>query len=120
MAVVTFEAGAVARAYAAETALTWPLLVDESRALYHAYDMLQAGFWDVWGPRTLWAYAKALLRGERLHAAGGDTSQRGGDVVVDPDGVVRMHHVGGGPADRPPVADILRIVERAPRAGAGF
>jgi len=64
--VVTFEAGGVARAYVEETELSWPLLVDESRDVYRAYDMLQAGFWDLWGPSIWWAYLKQLFGGARL------------------------------------------------------
>ncbi|HSH13152.1 MAG TPA: SelL-related redox protein, partial [Desulfurivibrionaceae bacterium] len=36
--------------------------------------------------------------------------QRGGDVLIDPNGMVRLHHIGKGPADRPRVEDILRLV----------
>jgi peroxiredoxin len=111
VAVVTFEAGFVARSYVRETGLQWPLLVDEDRTLYHAYDMLNASFWDVWGPKTLWAYAKELMGGEKLLKSEGDISQRGGDVLIDPDGIVRLHHVGDGPADRPEVEKLLEVIE---------
>ena len=37
----------------------------------------------------------------------GDIFQRGGDVLIDPTGIVALHHVGNGPADRPPVETIL-------------
>jgi len=122
VAVVTFEAGFLARAYVEETGLEWPLLVDTDRSLYHAYDMLNASFWDVWGPKTLWAYAKELWSGQKLVKSDGDISQRGGDVLVDPDGIVRLHHVGDGPADRPPVEKILAVIEARetpPMAAAG-
>lgn len=108
--VVTFEAGFLARQYVAETGLIWPILVDEQRELYRAYGMLAASFWDIWGPQTWWAYLKALLSGQHLHPSHGDISQRGGDVLIDPQGVVRLHHVGEGPADRPAVRDILERI----------
>ena len=111
--VVTFEAGFLAKSYIQETGLDWPLLVDETRAVYGAYDMLKAGFWDVWGPSTIWAYLKALLGGAKLQSSEGDVNQRGGDVLVDPEGIVRLHHVGSGPADRPAVQHILTVVEEA-------
>ena len=112
VAVVTFEIGALARAYVEETSLRWPLLVDETRSLYRAYDMLDASFWQVWGPRTWVAYAKAMVGGARPKPATDDVSQRGGDVLVDPAGIVRLHHVGGGPADRPAVQTLLAAVAR--------
>ena len=43
-----------------------------------------------------------------------DIMQRGGDVLIDPNGIVRMHHVGKGPADRPGVEMILKIVAEYP------
>lgn len=111
--VVTFEAGFLAKAYVADTGLTWPLLVDEKREHYRAYGMLQAGFWDIWGPKTWWAYLKEILHGRLPKKSAGDINQRGGDVLIDPRGVVRLHHVGAGPADRPLPEDILRRVREA-------
>jgi hypothetical protein len=64
----------------------------------------------VWGPRTWWAYLKAILHGDRPRKSEGDIYQRGGDVLVDPEGIVRLHHVGKGPADRPSVDEILARV----------
>lgn len=113
VAVVTFEAGFIANAYIEDTGLTWPLLVDEERSAYEHYDMLEASFWDVWGPKTLWAYGKAMLGGQKLQKSDGDVSQRGGDVLIDPDGVVRLVHVGDGPADRPGVESMLEVIRSA-------
>lgn len=107
VAVVTFENDYFARSYVAETGLDWPLLVDADRALYRGYDMLRASFWDIWGPSTWWVYGKELLKGQKLHKSEGDVMQRGGDVLIDPAGIVRLHHVGDGPADRPTVEEIL-------------
>ena len=116
VAVVTFEANELARAYVGDTGLRWPLLVDERRELYHAYGMLRASFWDVWGPATWLAYLRALRRGQRLvrrhDESDADVHQRGGDVLIDPAGVVRLHHVGEGPADRPAVSEIFAQIER--------
>lgn len=112
VAVVTFEAGFLAQAYVEDSALPWPLLVDEERILYHGYDMLEASFWDVWGPKTWWAYAREIWKGTKLKESEGDVNQRGGDVLIDPDGVVRLHHVGDGPADRPSVDKILSTIRK--------
>jgi len=110
VAIVTFESDYFARSYAAESGLDWPLLIDANRDLYRSYDMLSATFWDVWGPSTWWVYGKELLKGQKLHKAEGDVMQRGGDVLIDPDGIVRLHHIGEGPADRPAVETILALV----------
>lgn len=101
----------MARAYIEETGLCWPLLIDEDRALYHAYGMLEAGFLDIWGPSTWRVYLQELLRGKLPKKTGGDIHQRGGDVLIDPGAIVRKHHIGTGPADRPSVDDILQVVD---------
>ena len=115
IAVVTFEAEFLARQYVEESGLVWPLLVDEKRELYRGYGMLAASFWDIWGLKTWWAYLKAVLHGQKLQQSHGDISQRGGDVLIDSEGVVRLHHVGEGPADRPSLAQLLEAI-RASRA----
>lgn len=117
--VVTFEHDYFARQYVTETALSWPLLIDESRETYRNYGMLSASFWEIWGPASWWAYLKELLRGEKLRKSAGDIYQRGGDVLIDPAGIVRLHHIGEGPADRPAVESILHLIaSHAPPAPA--
>jgi hypothetical protein len=113
IAVVTFENNFLARGYVAETSLTWPLLVDDTRETYRKYGMLAASFWDIWGPKTWWAYLRLLMKGERLRKSEGDVFQRGGDVLIDPNGIVSLHHIGIGPADRPSVEAILKKVHTA-------
>lgn len=118
VAVVTFEAGFLARQYVEDSGLAWPLLVDEQRELYRGYGMLAASFWDIWGPKTWWAYLKAVLHGQKLQQSHGDISQRGGDVLIDPEGTVRLHHVGEGPADRPSLAQLLEVIRAGQAAQA--
>ncbi len=107
MAVVTFEVDALARGYAQDTALPWPLVIDRERTLYRAYGMDRAGFWQVWGPRSLWPYVVAASRLRLPKLPSDDVNQRGGDVLIDPSGVVRLHHVGETSVDRPSVERIL-------------
>lgn len=115
--VVTFEAGFLAAGYVEDTGIRWPLLIDSNREVYRAYDMLEAGFWDIWGPRTWWAYIKELARGRLPGKSEGDISQRGGDVLIDPEGIVRLHHVGQGPGGRPSARSILVALDREQRRG---
>jgi len=114
IAVVTFENDFFARSYAEETSLAWPLLVDDTRETYRKYGMLSASFWDIWGPKTWWAYLKEFIKGEKLRKSEGDVFQRGGDVLIDPNGIVVLHHIGVGPADRPAVESILEMVDMSP------
>lgn len=113
IAVVTFEIDFLARAYVEETSLGWPLLVDDTRETYRNYGMHSASFWDVWGPGTWRAYLKEIGKGERVRKSEGDVYQRGGDVLIGPDGIVRLHHIGAGPADRPAVESILNKIHSA-------
>ena len=109
--VITFEDDRLARSYGDETFLPWPLLIDENRDTYRNYGMLSASFWDVLGLKTWWVYFKEIRKGKRLSKTTGDIFQRGGDVLIDPDGIVRLHYIGKGPADRPAVEMILHVIE---------
>ena len=108
--VVTFETKLLSRIYIEETSLAWPLIIDETRELYRSYGMLSASFWDIWGPKTWLAYLKEIIKGHKIRKSEGDVMQRGGDVLIDPNGIVQMHHVGKGPADRPSVEMILQVI----------
>jgi hypothetical protein len=108
--VVTFANDFMARSYVDDTRLAWPLLIDENRDVYRNYGMLSASFWDIWGPKTWLAYARELLKGNHLVKSEDDIYQRGGDVLMDPEGIVRLHHIGTGPADRPTPESIIRSI----------
>jgi hypothetical protein len=110
--VVTFEAEWIARAYAAETGTHWPILVDRQRTLYAAYGLERGSWWRVLTPSAWWSYLGLLLRGRRLHRPTDDVRQLGGDVLVDPAGIVRWRYASRNPTDRPRVDDILAIVAR--------
>jgi len=109
--VVTFEKEPTASAYKCKTGLTWPLLIDAEKKLYSAYGMTKAGFKDIWGYRTWKAYLKEIVQGRLPKKSSGDIYQRGGDILIDPQGIVRLHHVGKGPADRPSVESILTLLK---------
>jgi hypothetical protein len=110
--VLTFESKDLAETYRQGSTPPWPLLNDEQRYLYNWYNMYRSGFWDIWGPRTWWAYVKELLKGNIPTSTTGDIYQRGGDVLINAKGIVQLHYVGAGPADRPSVESILRIVRK--------
>ena len=105
--VVTFENQTAAAEYVSDTGMGWPILVDERRELYRAYGLQRAKWFHLVGPRTLFAYIKEAFRGIFPRWSVADTTQQGGDVLIDPNGVVRFHHVGAGSGYRPTVAQIL-------------
>lgn len=93
--------------------LGFPYYVDEKRELYRHYGILNAGFWDLWEPRTLLIYLRLLLKGRKILQSQSDIQQRGGDVLIDPNGMVHYHHIGTGPGDRPDPALILKQIEHS-------
>jgi peroxiredoxin len=95
----------------AEVAENFSYYVDEKRQLYRYYGILNAGFWDLWGPRTWMIYLRLVLKGRKIIKSQGDINQRGGDVLIDPNGIVHYHHIGTGPGDRPDPAQICNLVE---------
>lgn len=109
--VVTFAADHFAKLYAKETSLDWPLLTDEGLTLYQAYGMHRGKWWQIYSPKTIWFYFSSLIRGDKIQAATEDTAQLGGDVLIDPQQVVRLHFVSENPASRPLVGEILRCHE---------
>ncbi len=86
--------------------------VDSDRQLYSYFGMYRAGFWDLWGPTTLMAYLRLLLKGRKIVPSRGDIHQRGGNVLIDADGWVRYHHIGSGPADRPDLENIFSLLDK--------
>ena len=110
--VITFETERQAAAYVRETNLPWPLLVDTARTVYRAYEMRRGGLWEIWNPASWSAYLGLLRKGRRLAPPTGDIYQLGGDVVIDRAGRIALHRVEQGPADRPPIEDLLAPVRR--------
>ena len=112
VAVVTFQGGVLVDEYIRETGINWPIMPDKSLELYRAYGMGRGSWWDIWGPATWGAYLKLLFRGHRLEKPAADVNQLGGDVLIDPQGIVQLHHVGKGPADRPAVSELIDLVQQ--------
>lgn len=110
VAVVTFDAGWVARAYVDETKPSWPVLIDSDRSLYRAYGMAAGRLTKLLGPRAIWFYLKVMLRGGRIRLPTADVKQLGGNVLIDPTGIVRLHVVAEDAAGRPSVDDMLKVV----------
>ena len=109
--IVAFDDDQMAKAYAEETKLDWPILVDQNRELYKAFGMKKGSFWNIYNPIAIVRYIGLFLRGVKLGKPGSDWFQLGGDVLVDPNGVVRMHHISSGPHDRPSADAIFDTVE---------
>ena len=110
---VTFTAQRNLRGYRSRLALPYSVLADESRVAYRAYGLGRGPWWRVWGPATVRAYARLLRRGARLHRPTEDTLQLGGDFVVGLDGRLVYAFRANGPAERPPVDELVAAANRA-------
>ena len=109
--IVAFDNDFMAKAYAAATKLPWPILLDCKRELYASYGMKRGSWWDVYNPVSITNYLWMMLRGNKPGIPGDDWRQMGGDVLIDPNGIVRLHHVSNNPHDRPSVDKILETVQ---------
>jgi hypothetical protein len=101
----------MAMSYVEETSLPWPLLLDANRSLYRSYQMDRAGRWAIYGPASIWHYLKLIFQGRRLRRPGSDWRQLGGDILIDPSGIVRLHFVSVSPHDRPTPESILQLID---------
>lgn len=97
------------RRFRDELGLGGTLLADPSWSTYRAYGLRRGGRGDVWlSPPTWLAYARLVARGRRLRLPRQDVYELGGDVLVDREGRIAWAYRSRHPADRPPVAEILR------------
>ncbi len=107
--IVTFEGEEAARAYAAETGTPWSVLSDNNLELYGAYGMGHLSWRQLAQPSAILLYLGEILKGKLPRWPEADSRQAGGDVLIDPAGVVRLVHVGSGSADRPAIHRLLDV-----------
>ena len=108
---MTFEQEWRAKQYSAETNLEFSLCIDRDRTLYRGYGMERGSKRKVLGLGNWWQYIKLMLGGQKLHRPTDDIYQLGGDVLIDPSGIVRLHFVSDTPIDRPSVKEIQAVVD---------
>lgn len=104
--VLTFSSRAQAQQWRDETGVHFPLLLDHERTVYRAFG-LESSLWRAWQPKVWLRYTHMLLTGWRWQGIRDDSSQLGGDFVVDGQGIVRLAHPSRDPTDRPAVANIV-------------
>ena len=100
-----------ARIWLEETRSPFPLLLDSKRTAYRAYG-LERSLLRSWGRQTLSYYARALWNGEAWRGIRGDSGQLGGDFIVDSKGFVRLACPSRNPTDRPPVEELLSLLQK--------
>lgn len=101
----------MASTYAEDFDLPWSILLDSQQLLYRAYGMTRGSWWSIYGIPSIWKYLKLIFSGTRPGKPGRDWRQLGGNILIDPDGIVRVHHISTSPHDRPTVDELLRPIE---------
>ena len=107
---ISFDSPGLAKRYREQTQLSWPILLDPERSQYQAYLMQRSHWLNIIRPSSIAKYLWLLFRGRRLQESGSDYLQLGGDVLIDPAGIVRYHHICRDPHDRPSVEMLLNEV----------
>jgi len=93
-----------------ETCSSFDVLLDRDRTVYQAYQLERSRL-KAKSPRILWLYFTYWLQGRKFHDShGDDTSQLGGDFIIDKNRILRLVHPSQDPADRPPVDDLLKAL----------
>lgn len=108
--IVAFDNDFMAKAYVQATGLHWPLLLDCERKLYTAYGMARGSWWAIYNPVSIAKYIWLIIVGQKPGKPGSDWRQLGGDVLIDPEGIIRLHHVSADPHDRPRLREIFEVV----------
>jgi hypothetical protein len=112
--VVSFEQPEFVRRYRDETQLPWPIVADPERRLYQQFQMQHASWSQIMNWRSLRGYL-GLVFGKRRRVklpTNHDYWQLGGDVVVDPRGIVQLHHRSRSPEDRPAIVRIKEMIRQ--------
>ena len=113
---VSFGAEAVASVWLEEKCPAFQLLLDPERNLYRAYGT-ERSLLRSWNLRTLWRYVQLMSHGRRWRGIQGDSTQLGGDFVIDRAGKVRLAHRSHDPTDRPSAESLLEQIAGEGRPG---
>jgi alkyl hydroperoxide reductase subunit AhpC len=109
--VISFGTLPAVQQWMSETCTTFTVLLDRERTVYSAYGLERSRLRS-FSLRTLWLYAKNHLRGRQMHSShGDDTSQLGGDFIVDKNGILRLSYPSHDPVDRPSVDILLKALK---------
>lgn len=94
-----------------ETCGPFEVLLDRERKVYQAYQ-LERSLLRSWHPRTLWLYFKRWITRETFYDShGDDTTQLGGDFIIDQRGMLRLVYPSQDPTDRPSVDYLLDVIK---------
>jgi hypothetical protein len=111
--IVSFEDELFVRRYRDESGISWPVVSDPGRELYRQFGMERASLGQILNWRSLRGYL-GLVFGRRRAVkmpTNHDYLQLGGDILVDPTGIIRLAHRSETPEDRPKLADVMQLMK---------
>jgi AhpC/TSA antioxidant enzyme len=94
-----------------ETGVDLLLLLDPEHQVYREYGLLSS-LLRSWQPKVWWRYARMLSKSWSWRGIQGDSSQLGGDFIVDGQGILRYGQRSNDPTDRPSIAALLKTLRR--------
>jgi peroxiredoxin len=109
--VISFGTLPAVQQWLKETCGNFTVLLDRERSVYQAYQLEQSKLRSR-SPRTIWLYFTRWVQGQKFHDShGDDTSQLGGDFIIDMSGKLRFIYPSHDPADRPSVEKLLAVLK---------
>jgi hypothetical protein len=109
--IISFGTLPAAQTWLKETCATFDFLLDPERTVYQAYG-LERSLFRSWSLRTIWTYIKLLLSGRKWRGIQGDSSQLGGDFLIDRHGSLLLAFRSHDPVDRPSADKLLALIRR--------
>ena len=107
---ISFGAPEAAKVWLEEMCPSFQLLLDPKRIVYRAY-RVESSLLRSWNFKTLWYYTRALLSGRKWRGIKGDSTQLGGDFIVNPDGRFLLSYRSKNSTDRPKVSELLALLK---------
>lgn len=109
--IVTFGSLLGAQTWLKETCSTFSLLMDPQREVYRA-NGLERSLLRSWNLKTIWTYVKLLASGRQWRGIQGDSSQLGGDFIIDSHRIIHLSYRSHDPTDRPPLTTLIDIIRQ--------
>ena len=111
--VISFDDSFFAQQWLTQTDECFQLLVDPEREVYQAHG-LQKSLRRSWNVKTVVRYVQLMRDGQPWRGIQGDSTQLGGDFLVDAQGVLSLAYRSQDPTDRPSIPTLLATLRQLP------
>ncbi len=108
--IISFGTFPSVQAWLKETCTSFQVLLDPEREVYRAYG-LERSFFRSWGLKTIMRYVRLLVAGRKWRGIQGDSTQLGGDFIIDKYGLIQLVYCSHDPTDRPAVDEMMKLLK---------